>query len=259
MSFTKRFFLSVLLSVLPAAGFSQEFKELRSEHFVVSYAPGVSESYARKVKDEAEHFYRDITQEFNLIREKLWLWDNRARIFIAADREDFLRRFRCQSWSAACVNYRDKTIYTFPGQTDFSSILAHEMTHIIFREYIGYGRLPLWLDEGMAMYIQYKESSSVSSLVSYTRRMVAQNQYMPFSEIQKVYSLRNDSGGVNTFYVQSFSMVYFLVSRYGAQYFKPFLYALKNGSGVEDALRKSFHSISDMSGFERLWKDYYQK
>jgi len=69
------------------------YKQLRSTHFIIFYDSQIDKNYASKIKDTAEKFYRVITQEFGLIRDKLWLWESRTKVFIAKDKSDYLNYF----------------------------------------------------------------------------------------------------------------------------------------------------------------------
>lgn len=247
--------LNLFFIVFSISGYAQTTKELRSEHFIITYAPE-AEDCVYKVKDDAEYFYRKITQEFGLVRDKLWSWDDRTRILIAKNKEEFLKNFSCPSWSSACVDYRNRVIYTYPLQADFSSILLHELTHIIFREYIGYNRLPLWLDEGMATYIEYRDTMQSQMLVASIKKVIEQNKYIKFSAINGTYSIASGSD-TSLFYVQSFSMVYFLKERFGRDDFYEFISYLRSGNSLDESLRKAFRIIENTESFESNWKRFY--
>ena len=247
--------LAFVLTAFSALGYAQKSKELRSEHFIINYAPE-TEEYVYKIKDDAEYFYRKITQEFGLIREKLWSWDDRTKIFIAKDKQEYLKDFSCPSWSSACVDYRNRIIYTYPLQKDFASILMHELTHIIFREYIGYNRMPLWLDEGMATYAEYKDTLQCQMFVSLTKKLIEENKYIKFKDINNMYSIAAGSD-TSLFYAQAFSMVYFLKERFGRNNFSEFLSSLRSGSNLDEALRKAFRVIENTESFESNWKRFY--
>ncbi|MEI8349706.1 MAG: peptidase MA family metallohydrolase [Candidatus Omnitrophota bacterium] len=234
---------------------TKEYKELRSDHFVILYAPQ-AETIVYKIKDDAEYFYRKIVQEFGLTRAALWAWSNRAQIVIAKDKETYVRAFGCPEWSGACVDYYNRIMYTFPGQENFSRILSHELTHIIFREYVGYNRLPLWLDEGMAQYIEYRDSLNEQSAVSLMKQLIPGNRYLKFSDINGIYTLGNNTD-VGLFYAQAFCMVYFLIKRFSREDFSEFLSYLKDGNSLDDALRKSFNGIDGMAQFEESWRRFY--
>lgn len=244
-----------LFSIIQISGRAQTVKELRSEHFIISYAPE-AEDCVYKVKDDAEYFYRKITQEFGLIREKLWSWDERTRIFIAKDKEEYLKKYSCPAWSGACVNYQSRMIYTYPMQQDFSSVLLHELTHIIFREYIGYNKMPLWLDEGMATYIEYRDNAQCNMLVASIKKTIEDGKYIKFKDISNTYSITSGSDTA-LFYTQSFSMVYFLKKRFGNDDFAEFLSYLRSGNSLDEALRKAFRVIENTDSFESNWKRFY--
>jgi hypothetical protein len=253
-------FNAFLFSLLAASG---DIKELRSDHFVIFSHRDINEAYITKVKDLAETYYRTITQEFKLIRDKLWLWDNRAKIFIARDRGDYLRRYSCPNWSDACVNYKAKIIYTYPHQARFAPILAHELTHIIFREYIGGGKLPLWLEEGIALYIEDKYGERNALLdPDIIRKAIEDKTYIPFAKLSytTTASLGTQSQGyINLFYAESFSMVAFLTEKGSRDNFYNLLHFLRNGNNINDALAKSFISMKNMDDFQRQWIKFYQE
>ncbi|MFO8053277.1 MAG: peptidase MA family metallohydrolase [Candidatus Omnitrophota bacterium] len=241
----------------------KDFKQLRSNHFIIDYQKGVERSYSVNIKRKAEVFYRKITQEFRLVRDKLWVWDNRAKIFIAKDQKNYFQKFNCPKWSAACVDYRSKKIYTYPGQKYFISTLVHELTHIIFREYIKRQNVPLWLDEGMAMYTETKFSDSRYQDSSYQiKEKIKSNSFIPFQELVTVDARtlkEKPSSYVETFYLQSFSVINFLVKKYKKYRFSQFLWNFKNESDIKKSLFKTYYQLNNLKDLEKKWKNYYLK
>jgi hypothetical protein len=240
---------------------TKDFKQLRSSHFIINYQEGVERSYAANIKQKAEDFYKKITQEFNLVRDKLWLWDDRAKIFVADNKKEYFDNFNCPKWSAACVDYRAKKIYTYSGQKYFISTLAHELTHIIFREYIKRQDLPLWLDEGMAMYIETKFfDSRYYDFSDRIRKMIKNNSFIPFKELTElsIRSLNQKSDSyAETFYLQSFSLINFIIERYKKYRFSQFLWNFKNEPNLKKALTKTYYQLNDLGDLEEKWKTYY--
>ncbi|MCF7873907.1 MAG: hypothetical protein K9L84_00820 [Candidatus Omnitrophica bacterium] len=241
----------------------KDFRQLKSSHFIISYSPEVKRPYVTEVKKKAEKFYREITQEFHLVRDELWLWDNRAKIFIAENREEYLDNFNCPNWSSACVNYREKRIYTYPDQKDFISTLAHELTHIVFREYVGRQILPLWLDEGMAMYTETKFSDSrYKNYSSQIKKKIKNNSFIPFDELTTINARvlgEKPSSYVDTFYLQSFSLINFLIENYKKHRFSQLLWNYKNESDIKKALSKTYYQLNNLEDLEERWKNYYLK
>ncbi|MDD5080445.1 MAG: hypothetical protein PHZ27_01310 [Candidatus Omnitrophica bacterium] len=236
-----------------------EYKILKSEHFILQYEKDVSDVYVMNIKTRAERYYRQITQEFGFVRDSAWVWDNRTKITVFKNAETYKNVSGCYEWSAACVNYQGKEMYTFDGQNDFDPTLKHELTHIIFREYIGFASFPLWLDEGMAMYIQYMGSSKSGILLDRVEEDIKNDQYIPFSKMQSISTLKDDLVDVSEFYRQSYSMINFLIKKFGKYHFKEFLRCLRDNKSIEDSLVKAFSMIDNIKDFESLWKRYYQK
>ena len=242
----------------------QGFRTLGSEHFVINYQEEVGYSYAGKIKKTAEKFYRIITQEFNLVREKLWLRDNRTKVFIAKDKETYVEDFGCSAWSSACVNYRDRIIYTYPNYDyeRFIPTFVHELTHIIFREYVGQGKLPLWLDEGVATYMEEKYGANFyQNSFALLRERIERGDYIKIEDLMKVTP--QDLKGkpqdyLNLFYIESYSIINFIMDRYGKYKFSNLLYYLKRGYSLQDSLSRVSYEIRDLDKLEDKWKRFYQ-
>ena len=252
------------ISVVAAAqDKTADFTELRSDHFIIRYQEGVSKDYVYNIKKIGEKFYRVITQQFNLIRDELWLWENRAKVFIAKDKEEYLSQFNCSSWSGACVNYMAKVIYTYPNQESFDSLFIHELTHIILHEYVGRNHLPLWLDEGVATYIENKHSVSLyQRRLASLQRAIKQDKHIPLSELTQMTSgvlAKKPADYVSLFYVESFSIVNFFNKRYGKYKFSTFLSDLKRGESIDSAIAKSFRDCRNYQELEKQWMKFYLK
>ena len=268
-SFASKIFVSMVFvlsaGIFSAYGLSEEklkdLKQLRSEHFIIYYHKDAGERYAYKVKDLCERYYRKVTQEFNLVRDELWLWENRAVIYIAADRDDYVQRFPCPSWSGACVDYTNKKIYTYPDQYRFEPVLAHELTHIILREYIGKNNLPLWLDEAIAVYMEDKYGGKYyEQSLPVIKEHIKNDTYIKFSKLMQMNSIvlnMQSRDNVDLFYLEVFSISNFLVKRYGRDNFAHFLFFLKNGFTVEEAISKGIPAVRNIEDLEDKWKRYY--
>lgn len=257
--FAKIIFFSLLLN--PASVNAKDLKELYSDHFIVLSNKTVDQQYLDKVKDMAEYFYKTITQEFKFIRNEPWLWRNRAKIFIAKDRDEYVNKYSCPQWSNACVDYEGKTIFTYPQQKEFSLILSHELTHIIFREYLGKKQLPLWLDEGMSVYMEqkYEKKTSGDKLVL-LKKIISEDKYIKFDELNKLDLMALKSKPkdyVDIFYLESFSIINFLVKKWSRYKLDDFFKFLKDGYPANEALCKAYN-LRTTKELEKQWMKFYQ-
>lgn len=258
--FARILLFSLLLCPVPASG--ADIKELYSDHFIIISDKSIDQEYLYKIKDMAEKYYKVVTQEFNFIRNDPWLWRNRARIFVAKDKEEYAAKYNCPSWSNACVDYQGKRIFTYPQQENFSSTLSHELTHIIFREYIGKEQLPLWLDEGMAVYVasKYKKDKSDKSF-AFLKQKIRKGSYIKFSELNSITLAQlktKPKDYIDTFYLESFSIIEFLVRKWSRYNLSNFFKFLKDGYSVADSFRKSY-DIKTLDELEKKWIRFYQR
>ena len=138
-------------------------------------------------------------------------------------------------------------------------ILPHELAHILFREFVGFNnpRVPLWLDEGVA---QYAEVAKREDALNYMKQALDQGIYIPLEKISAVGVGEDDTALAELFYMQSASLVHFLISKYGSGRFIDFCRALRDGRNIERALTSGISSYLDsLDRFEETWKRYVLK
>ncbi len=252
------FFLILSLSVTAfsrAEVVSSLWQTQKSQHFIVYYQ-GASSSFVDELISKAEDYYNGIVEELGFRRFDFWSWENRAKIFLYNNTDDYQKETQREGWSGGVVYVNKRVIQTFIGQGSFfDSILPHEMTHIIFREFIGKNiALPLWIDEGIAC---SQEKSNLASRMRLARELVSQNKYIALSEISKLSSL-GDSIKPDVFYAEAASLIVFLIHEEGQSGFLDFSRLLRDGTDWQKALFKVYHftSLEDM---EEKWKEFLLK
>ncbi len=226
----------------------------KSQHFILYYEDA-SEEYVSEIINKAENYYNSIIDNLGYRRFDFWNWDKRAKIFLYKNSAAYLKETNRSAWSGASVNVKERTIKTFNNQRNFfDSILPHEMTHIIFHEFVGdKAKFPLWLDEGIAC---SQEESSLKERLRTTGNLVKQGIYLEFENLSKIrdYSLIVPS----VFYAQSASIIVFLLNQYGKDKFLDFNRQLRDGVQWQEALLKSY-KFEDMNEFEAKLKEYFLK
>ena len=231
----------------------------KSGHFIVKYK--VDNQFADNVIKRAEKYYHSIEKDLGLDRfSDFWTWENRCLIIIYESKDEYRAESGMPQWSGGAVDYSKRVMYTFPWSDKFVDVLLpHELTHIVFREYVeGNDNIPLWLDEGIA---QYQERKNISETENSLRQIVHNKGYIPFKEFNRVYYLGNehDTSIVQIFYVQSESMVRFMIKEYGRERFGDFVRQLKLGKTVEQALKFSYPlGIDSLDNMEKRWLEYME-
>ena len=205
---------------------------------------------------KAEDYYNSIVDGLGFRRFDFWSWDNRAKIYLYRNAEDYHRDPHRVSWSGAEVSVTNKTIASFFGQDGFiDSILPHEMGHIIFREFVSTKiNLPLCIDEGVAC---SQEESQLPSRMQFARELVLRNNYLPFSKLFNI----NETNKIilpQLFYSQSASIIVFLLQEYGKDNFLEFSRKLRDGEEWQNALLKVYR-FSSLDELEESWKNFMLK
>lgn len=239
----------------PDAG-AVEWKEEKGDHFIVYYVSNVS--LAKKIRRQAEVYYNRIASDLGYPRySNFWQWDNRVKIYVYPTADEFQKETGKPSWSKGIANYSTKEILTYEWSEGFlESLLPHEITHLIFRDFVGFkGEVPLWLDEGVAQWEEPKKREMASQVAEF---LIRNHKNYPLDMLTSV-DIRNsqDEEAVHFFYMQSVSLVDYLIRKHGSQSFTVFCRRLKEGKSLNEALKAAYpNSIRNLDELEKRWKKH---
>ena len=235
-----------------------KWQEHKTTHFYIYYKTAPLD-FVENVAQAAEGYYAEITRNLGFTRYENWSYEKRASIYIYRDQDDYVISAKTAGWSHGVANAKDKVIRTFPSAHGFfDSTLPHEMGHIIFREFVGFrSALPLWLDEGVAMYQEKAKRWGANDSVF---QAIKTKTFIPLPELS-VMSLTSetDSKVVNLFYAEAASIVYYLISELGQYRFVAFCQKLKDGETFEKALTDTYPRFTDLEGLNRTWTKYLEE
>lgn len=252
----KKIFLILACFLGPVlAAHAGGLKEEKSTHFVIYYQETVPLDFVGTVVEYAERYYDELTQRLGFTRFNYWTWDNRAKIYIYGDHDAYLKETKQPSWSSGVADYSRKTIWTFPREAGFfDSLLPHEIGHIVFREVIGSRRVPLWLEEGVASYLEQAKRFGAEKTVL---DALAANTFIPLAELSKIdaHDLKNRPDIV-LFYAESVSLVSYLIDKFGVERFNYFCEKIKDGRPFDDALAYAYFDIRSENDLAQFWERY---
>lgn len=223
----------------------------KSQHFIIYYQEA-PEDFVDELITRAEDYYNGIVDNLGFRRMDFWSWDNRAKIYLYNNADDFHNDTQRSIWAGAVVSVENRTIKTFVGQQGFfDSLLPHEMTHIIFREFIGAkASLPLWIDEGVA---SSQEQSNLKARLQAAKGLVAKKEYISLDKFSEIYNLDNITP--YAFYAQAASLIVFLIKHQGREDFLDFSRAMRDGRDWKKAIFSTY-SFSSLDEMEKEWKDF---
>ncbi len=255
-----------------SSGFAEKEWNLRkTAHFFIYYRH-CPEDFLNRVEEVSEKSYYSIGDEMGFYRDEFWVWENRAKIYIFDNRKDYLSYTKMGAWSGGCAFPRRKTICTYAGSRRFlGALFTHELTHLIFREFIKHHSVPLWLDEGVAVFM---EKSNRAIYLRQAESIINSGKFIP---LEKLFSLnindldRNykppsertdvvkDYDFVHKFYLESFSLVNFLISSYGNYKFLDFCRDLRGGKSFQRSFFSEYSYFKNLADLQKRWVEFYQQ
>lgn len=232
-----------------------DWRTAKSTHFIVYYK-NAPRDFIEKLIDKSEDYYDEIADNLGFRRYNFWLWDNRAKIYVYDDAKEYQDATGQPAWSSGSVNVKDKIIHTFPyARGFFETILAHEMGHIIFREFVGFDNnaLPVWLDEGVASYQENFRNPMIRRVV---KEAIYANKLIGLEDLSKFnpQSIK-DEELVRLFYVESVSVIDYLVREFGKDNFVRFLRVLRDKRNLDAAISQTY-PFRNIQELDRTWQVY---
>ncbi len=245
-----------LLPVLEAK--EKEWDVQKGSNFII-YSRDVPEDFVQTVMAQCEEDYQRISQNLGITRYQSWSWEKRASVYIYRDAEDYVNNGAQAGWSHGAALISSKTIKTYPSQSGFfDSVLPHELGHIILHEFIGpQTSVPLWFDEGVAMYQEKARRVGAHGAV---RKSKINGQFIPLTQLtdMRLYTNSNDAE-VQLFYAESASIVNFMITELGQAHFSRFCQELKRQVPFEEALAKVYISIKTIGDLNKKWVSFLEE
>ncbi len=129
------------------------------------------------------------------------------------------------------------------------SALVHELMHLVVHQatFGPYGQLPLWLDEGLAM---YSEGELDPTLRSYLEEAISKDELISVRSLCSPFSAYSEKASLS--YAQSYSLVVYLMDNYGQDSMLDLLTILKQGSTYDEALTEVYGF--DIDGLDARWR-----
>ncbi|MBN3039086.1 MAG: hypothetical protein JW869_06725 [Candidatus Omnitrophica bacterium] len=253
--------LGVLLIVCAAfEAFAENWEEIKGDHFIVYYTR--SRTFGKEALRKAEEYYDKIANDLGYARrDKFWNWDDRVKIYIYPSEKaylDYVKSMGYAEWSVGFADYCKKEIVSYHhGKGFLDAILPHELTHLLFRDYVGTKNIPMWIDEGVA---QWQEKGRLKEVNKELRREFKNHSPIPMERMMSLnIAVITNEFIVDLYYLQAVSMVDFMITRYGSEKFVYFCRQLRDGKRIDNALKFTYPTmIRTTEDLEREWLEYLQ-
>jgi hypothetical protein len=181
--------------------------------------------------------------------------DHAIHIYIYASTQDLIgSMIYPQEWTGGVAFTRFGTIAIGISANNLAwgkGAIAHELAHLVVHQMTlnPYGDLPVWLDEGLAM---YAEGLPGPEFTSRLHQAVVEGNLISVRSLASPFSAYSDVAILS--YAESYSLVEFLIYEYGQPKMLELLNTFRQGSGYDEALEKVYGF--NMDGLNTLWRDY---
>lgn len=232
---------------------------LNGEHFLVYYTD--DEEFAKNVLRKSEYYYKKIAEELGYGRHSdFWTWDKRVKVYLFPNRQSYINATGMSSWSEGMADYTEKKIVSYVWSVGFlDTLLPHEIAHLIFRDFIGFkGEAPLWLDEGVAQWMEPEKREYVFLEMA---QIIEDEKNIPLDRLTLMDTRdETDNEVIYIFYAESASLVGFLIKKFGSKQFAEFCRQLRDGKSLRTALTFAYpKDIRSLNQLQEEWLKFIIK
>jgi hypothetical protein len=205
------------------------------------------DSFARELMNACQEGLARLTQDIGAYPERP------IKIYIYASTGDLKgAMISSQEWTGgvAFTDFGIIAISISPSKLDWGKkALVHELTHLVVRQatFSPYGQLPLWLDEGLAM---YNEGELDPVFRSSLEEAILEDELISVRSLCSPFSAYSEKASLS--YAQSYSLVEYLLDNYGQDKMLDLLALLKQGNTYDEALTEVYGF--DINGLDDRWR-----
>ncbi|MBI4425803.1 MAG: hypothetical protein HY554_18885 [Elusimicrobia bacterium] len=169
------------------------------------------------------------------------------QIVVYGNADEFQKKTQYAPWAVALTV--GNAIYAYDGE-QLGPAMAHEMSHVIFHEYMSSSRVELrWLNEGLAVYQEARAAGGSAAPLRLRQEPMAFNdmvQTVPVTERERQVAL---------WYRQVGDVVGFMIERGGRLGFGQLLKALRDGQALDPAIQAGFPGVwGSARELEQAWR-----
>jgi hypothetical protein len=211
-----------------------------------------NEAFARELMSAAQQALERLAEDTGASLEEP------AELYIYASAADLQGAMVYpQEWTGgvAFTRYSIMAIGIAPSDIEWGkTTIAHELTHLVIHQMTlnPYNDLPIWLDEGLAM---YNEGPPDPAFTNFLIQAIAKNSLISVQSLSSPFSAYAAEAYLS--YAESYSLLEYLITTYGQGRMLELLNVFRQGSSYDGALEKVYGF--DMDGLNGLWRDYVTK
>jgi hypothetical protein len=179
--------------------------------------------------------------------------EDQVQIYIYADTDDMREAILFEpGWAGALAFPSSGIVILGVNENNLEwglDTIAHELAHVIVGNAVShcYSALPTWLDEGLAMYAEGELDPSYQRILE---NAIAENELFSLRSLNNGFTEHANRAYLS--YAESYSIVSYLIERYGQEAMLDLLDAFQSGYRYDRALTQVYGFDAD--GLEAEWR-----
>jgi len=225
----------------------EKYERQTAQHFALRYVGDVPEELGRQVLEILEQAYDEVG--YNLSHYPR----DEVEVVIYSDADFQQLTPGLPVWVAAAFEERGSRIRIpirgIRQAADLRALLYHEYTHVVIHDITG-GRIPTWLNEGLAL---IEQRTPMDGVVDRVRQVAHEGKLPSLGSLNGSFvGLTASEAGMA--YAASYTAGTFLIERWSRWDVQRLLRQLGEGASFEKALEEA--TGRSVSEFEQEWRDW---
>jgi tetratricopeptide (TPR) repeat protein len=221
----------------------EQYERRPGHHFTLRYVGDVQEELGKEILAILEQAYEDVGYDLNYYAR------HEVEVVVYSD-EDFVAITDLPSWVGGVFDERGGRIRIpvrgIRQTADLRALLYHEYTHVVIRSVTG-GRVPTWLNEGLAL---IEQRTPMDGEVEMVRQMAVKGELPSLRTLNDSFvGLSGSDARVN--YAVSYVATRYLVDRWSLWDIQRLLQRLGDGAPFDGALEEATRLT--LADFEQEW------
>lgn len=211
------------------------FAKDNTYHFTVQYDAGKDEDLGRMVLDILEEAYSDVNLD-------LAHYPEGNTVVVLYTQKAFKEATQGPDWSGGVYDGKIRLpVGGIKEVTDqLKAALYHEYAHVVVRSMTGGKRVPTWLNEGIA---EYEGARFIKRPLKELTRAAKDGSLPHLKRLEGSFSALSGKES-HLAYLQSYSIVNYIIDRFGTHAVRDILENIGRGDKTEDAVRKGVEAYS---------------
>jgi tetratricopeptide (TPR) repeat protein len=229
----------------------ERFSEKQGYHFLLRYEGAQGGYDEEKQRHQlGEEVLGHLEEAYNFVGRELDYYPRDQIPVILYTNEQFKEIIHAPSWAGG--RYDGKIRIPLkglrPGSSFLKALLYHEYTHAVVH-FLGGERVPAWLNEGLA---QYMEGGSHQDKIRLVQQAKAKSALLPLVGLSQSFGQFSDRQRADLAYAQSLSAVQFFLERNSIFDLRKVISLLGRGSSIDEALKEV--TRVNLADFENEWR-----